>query len=91
MLSSSTAMIPRFASRVRSAGRGLEMITLESGRNAADCARAGLANRLAVRPRTNAERFFMDGLRNGIGRDQGESAGILSLLGFQIKGKSWLL
>jgi hypothetical protein len=55
-------MIPRSASRVGSAGRGFEMITLEVWQE-----RGGLRPRAshteAVKPRTKAERFFMDNLR----------------------------
>ena len=84
-------MIPRFASRVRSAGRGFEMITLEVWQKRR-IAPAGLAHRLAIKPRTKAQRFFMENLRerNRTG-NRGESLGILALLSFQIKGESWLL
>jgi hypothetical protein len=79
-------MIPSFASRVRSAGREFEMITLEvwQGR-ASECAR-GPRNRRAVKPRTKAERFFMDNLgkRNRTGPEV-KFREIVARLGFQIK------
>ena len=53
---------------------------------------AGLAHRLAVKRRTKAERFIMDNLRErNRTRLEVKSLEILALLGFHIKGESWLL